>query len=341
MSSTATSSNDTECLRLALTPGEPAGIGPDLAVLIARDAFPAAIVHYADPDLLRTRAAALGISLEIHELADPAAARPLPAGHLQVRPVPLAREVTPGRLDVANADYVLRCLDRACDACAEGTLHAMVTGPVQKSVINESGRAFSGHTEYLAERLGAPLPVMMLASGDLRVVLLTTHIALSEVPAQVTASRLEAVISITMRDLAARFGIAAPRLAVCGLNPHAGEAGHLGREEIEIIAPTLDALRARGLRIDGPLPADTAFTGTHRARYDAILAMYHDQGLAALKAVSFGDAVNITLGLPVIRTSVDHGTALDRAGSGDVDTGSLHAALGMAVEMALGSSAGG
>ena len=341
MSSTATSSNDTARLRLALTPGEPAGIGPDLAVLIARDAFPAAIVHYADPTLLRARAAALGLEIEIHELEHAAAARPLPAGHLQVLPVPLAREATAGQLDVANAAYVLSCLDRACDACADGTLHAMVTGPVQKSVISESGCAFSGHTEYLAERLGTALPVMMLASGDLRVVLLTTHIALSEVPQCVTASRLETVITITMRDLAARFGIVTPRLAVCGLNPHAGEDGHLGREEIEIIAPTLDALRARGLRIDGPLPADTAFTGTQRARYDAILAMYHDQGLAALKAVSFGDAVNVTLGLPIIRTSVDHGTALDRAGTGAVDTGSLHAALGMAVEMALGSANGG
>ncbi|MEQ8659355.1 MAG: 4-hydroxythreonine-4-phosphate dehydrogenase PdxA [Gammaproteobacteria bacterium] len=335
MSNTATSSSDPTDLRIALTPGEPAGIGPDLAVLVARDAAPAAIVHYADPALLAARARRLGVALRIHELDDPRAARPLPAGELQVVPVTLAADVEAGRLDAANAAYVLRCLDLACDACATGALDAMVTGPVQKSIINDAGHAFSGHTEYLAARLAAPLPVMMLASGALRVVLLTTHVPLRDVPALVTAARLEAVIEVTLRDLATRFGISAPRLGVCGLNPHAGENGHLGREELDIIAPTLAALRARGYALDGPLPADTAFTASHRKQYDAILALYHDQGLTALKAVSFGDAVNITLGLPIVRTSVDHGTALDRAGRGTVDTGSLHAALTTALEIAL------
>ncbi|MEQ8230597.1 MAG: 4-hydroxythreonine-4-phosphate dehydrogenase PdxA [Gammaproteobacteria bacterium] len=334
MSSTATSSSEQAPPRLALTPGEPAGIGPDLTVLVARDALPTAVVVYADAALLEARAACLGVDLRIHRLDDPRAARRLPAGELQVVSVPLETTVTAGRLDPANAGYVLRCLDLACDACATGSLDGMVTGPVQKSVINDAGHAFSGHTEYLAERLGAPLPVMMLAGGGLRVALLTTHVALREVPALVTAERLEATIDIIQRDLAARFDIAAPRLGVCGLNPHAGESGHLGREEIDIIAPALARLRARGHHIDGPVPADTAFTATRRAGYDAILAMYHDQGLAALKAVSFGDAVNITLGLPIVRTSVDHGTALDLAGSGAVDTGSLQAALETALGMA-------
>jgi 4-hydroxythreonine-4-phosphate dehydrogenase len=240
---------------------------------------------------------------------------------------------TAGRLETANARYVLALLDAALEGCASGRFDAIVTAPVHKGVINDAGIPFTGHTEYLAERTGAPLPVMMLAGGGLRVALATTHLPLAAVSAALTAERLAAVLRILDTDLRGKFGIAAPRILVCGLNPHAGEGGHLGREEIEVIEPTLRALQSEGLRLTGPVPADTAFLPERLAGHDAVLAMYHDQGLPVLKRAAFGHGVNVTLGLPVIRTSVDHGTALDLAGSGRADPGSLREALRLAVEL--------
>lgn len=318
--------------RLVLTPGEPAGIGPDLCVQIAQDAFPAQLIAVADPALLQDRARLLGLPLALLPY-DPAVARQAHRpGTLQVLAQPLAQAAEPGRLDPRNAAYVLACLARACDGCLNGEFEALVTGPVHKGVINDAGIPFSGHTEFLAARCGAE-PVMMLATPGLRVALATTHVPLSQVPEHITRAGLESVIRILHRDLHQRFGLADPRLLVCGLNPHAGEGGHLGREEIEIISPLIRDLRAQGLNLTGPLPADTVFVPERLARADAVLAMYHDQGLPVLKHLGFGQAVNITLGLPIIRVSVDHGTALDLAGTGQADSGSLRAALGTALGM--------
>jgi 4-hydroxythreonine-4-phosphate dehydrogenase len=248
--------------------------------------------------------------------------------------IPLAAPVTPGRLDAANARHILAMLDRAIDGCKSGEFAAMVTAPVQKSVLNDAGIAFTGHTEYLAERTGTPQVVMLLAGGGLRVALATTHLALAKVPAAITRELLRSVLTILEADLERRFGIASPRILVAGLNPHAGESGYLGREEIEVIAPVIEELKASGIRLEGPFPADTLFTPRVLAQGDAVLAMFHDQGLPVLKHAAFGEAVNVTLGLPIIRTSVDHGTALDRAGGGEVDAGSLRAAITLAFEMA-------
>lgn len=320
--------------RILLTPGEPAGIGPDLIVQIAQRARAAQLVAVADPGLLQRRADRLGLPLQLHLADAESAVAPYPAGSIGVLPVRLAHEETPGRLDPANARYVIDTLALAADECLAGRAAALVTAPVQKSVINDAGIAFSGHTEFLAERCGAAMPVMMLTAGTLRVALATTHLPLRAVPDAITATRLSQVLRVLDHDLRTRFGIARPRILVCGLNPHAGEGGHLGREEIEVIAPTLDALRAEGLAIEGPLPADTVFTPRVLERGDAVLALYHDQGLTALKYAGFGSAVNVTLGLPMIRTSVDHGTALDLAGSGRAESGSLEAALELAIELA-------
>ncbi|MFT4048181.1 MAG: 4-hydroxythreonine-4-phosphate dehydrogenase PdxA, partial [Solimonas sp.] len=260
-----------------------------------------------------------------------------PAGALAVLPVPLAAPAQAGGLDPRNAPYVLETLRCAADACLASQADALVTGPVQKSVIAESGVPFSGHTEFLAEYCKAPLPVMMLVTSDarpLRVALITTHLPLRAVADAVTRERVLATLRILDHDLRTRFGIEAPRILVCGLNPHAGESGHLGREEIEVIAPALDAARAEGIAARGPLPADTLFTPQHLAGADAVLAMYHDQGLPVLKHAGFGEAVNVTLGLPIVRTSVDHGTALDLAGTGHADSGSLRAALRLAIALA-------
>ena len=248
--------------------------------------------------------------------------------------VPVAKPVTPGTLDRANARHVLALLDLAIDACMRGELDAMVTAPVQKSVLNDAGIPFTGHTEYLAERTRTPLVVMLLAGGGLRVALATTHLALSEVPRAITRERLEAIVRILDHDLRLRFGIAKPRILVAGLNPHAGESGYLGREEIEVITPAVEHLAREGFAVSGPYPADTLFTPRVLATGDAALAMFHDQGLPVLKHAAFGEAVNVTLGLPIIRTSVDHGTALDRAGAGEVDSGSLREAIALAFEMA-------
>ena len=319
--------------RLLLTPGEPAGIGPDLAVALAQEAFPGALAAVADPALLEARAGQLGLPLRLR-LLDPATApQPHQAGELQVLPVPLAAPVQPGRLDPRNAPYVLETLRLAAAQVLRGAADALVTAPVHKGVINDAGIPFTGHTEFLAELCGAPTPVMMLATPSLRVALATTHLPLRAVADAITPAGLEAVLQVLHHDLRTRFGVARPRILVCGLNPHAGEGGHLGREEIEVIAPVLQRLRDEGMALDGPLPADTLFTPRLLAQADAVLAMYHDQGLPVLKHAGFGEAVNVTLGLPIIRTSVDHGTALELAGSGRAESGSLRAALHLALEL--------
>ena len=308
---------------LALTPGEPGGIGPDLTIQLAATDWRQRIVVIAAPELLEQRARQLGVPLEI--LAPDAES--VPAGTLRVNPVPLGIPARAAELQPANARYVLTCLDRAVDGCLDGRFHGMVTGPVHKAVINEAGIPFSGHTEYLAQRSGGALPVMMLACPGLRVALVTTHLPLRDVAAQITADRLEKVLRILLSDLRDRFAIASPQVRVLGLNPHAGEGGHLGTEEQTIIDPLLERLRGEGYRLSGPVSADTAFAPERLAGVDAVLAMYHDQGLIPLKMRGFGRAVNITLGLPLIRTSVDHGTALDLAGTGRADPASLIAAL--------------
>lgn len=324
---------DTHCFRLALTPGEPAGIGPDLVVTLAQEAQPHEIVAIADPELLRARAQALGLPLVLREINPADKPRPSAAGELAVLPVALAAPVQPGHLNLANAPYILHTLDAAIAGCSSGEFSALVTGPVHKSVINDAGIAFSGHTEYLADKTATEKVVMMLATKGLRVALATTHLPLRDVADAINATELTQVIRILHRDLQIQFGIAQPRIYVCGLNPHAGEGGHLGHEEIDVIEPVLKQLRTEGLDLIGPLPADTLFTPKYLDNADAVLAMYHDQGLPVLKYKGFGQAVNVTLGLPIIRTSVDHGTALDLAATGKADLGSLRTALAYALEM--------
>jgi 4-hydroxythreonine-4-phosphate dehydrogenase len=319
--------------RIAVTAGEPAGIGPDLCAIAAlAGRADARLVFVGDREVIRSRARLRGLAADLPDYF-PGCTLPASVLHLAA-PAP----VTPGRLDPANGLHVLALLDRAIEGCRAGEFAAMVTAPVQKSTINDAGVPFTGHTEYLAERTGTPRVVMMLAGGGLRVALATTHLALADVPAAITQPLVEEVLRILDRDLRARFGIARPRILVAGLNPHAGESGHLGREEIERIAPALEALRREGVDAVGPLPADTLFTTRVLQGADAVLAMYHDQGLPVLKHASFGHAVNVTLGLPLIRTSVDHGTALDLAGTGEIDAGSLGAAIDMAIDMARRSA---
>jgi len=318
---------------LALTAGEPAGIGPDLCVLLAQQVVPARVIVLADKALLAARAKALKLPLAIMDYA-PLADQPAPPRALEVMHVPLASAVQPGKLDVANSRYVVETLRCAVEACLNGTFDALVTAPVHKGVINDAGIPFTGHTEYLAEQTGTPRVVMMLVGGGMRVALATTHLPLRSVADAITQDSLREVLRILHQDLKGRFGISRPRILVAGLNPHAGEGGHLGREEIEVISPVLDALRAEGMDLRGPLPADTLFTPRMLAECDCVLAMYHDQGLPVLKHASFGGGVNVTLGLPIIRTSVDHGTALDLAGSGKAESGSLLAALELACAMA-------
>ncbi|MFP3873178.1 MAG: 4-hydroxythreonine-4-phosphate dehydrogenase PdxA [Thiohalophilus sp.] len=316
---------------LAVTPGEPAGIGPDLIIQAAQQPRATPLVAIADPDLLEQRARQLGLPLSLQPWAPD---KPVTdAGRLSVQAVPLAEPVTAGRLTPANAAYVLACLDAAIDGCGSGRFDALVTGPVHKGMINDAGIAFTGHTEYLAAATGTARVVMMLATPGLRVALATTHLALRDVPAAITRDSLSSVLRILHSELRRHFALAAPRIKVCGLNPHAGEQGHLGREEIEVITPVLETLRAEGLDLAGPLPADTLFTPAGLEETDAVLAMYHDQGLPVLKHLGFGQAVNITLGLPFVRTSVDHGTALALAGTGDAEAGSLEYAIQVAVEM--------
>lgn len=315
---------------IAVTAGDPAGVGPDLCIALSRHALPCRLTVLGDAGVLRSRAARLGVALEI--VTDDAVAAHR-AGVLHVRHVPAAVPVVPGRLDAANAAHVLALLDAALAGCMDGTYDAMVTAPVHKGIVNDAGFAFTGHTEYLAEHSGTPHVVMMLAGGGLRVALATTHLPLRAVADAITPEGLTDVIRILHVDLRTKFAIERPRILIAGLNPHAGESGHLGREEIEVIVPVLARLRGEGMDLVGPLPADTLFSRTRQDPCDAVLAMYHDQGLPVLKYASFGAGVNVTLGLPFIRTSVDHGTALDLAGSGRADAGSLLAAIGMALDI--------
>ena len=319
--------------RLIVTTGEPAGIGPDLAVAAAQRAWPCELVFAGDPELLATRARLLGAGVDIVDWrldAKPARHR---SGTLPVLPFRLLKPVHAGRPDAANARYVLDTLDAAMDGCVAGHFAAMVTAPVQKSVINEAGLPFTGHTEYLAARSGTPHPVMLLVSGALRVALATTHLPLAEVPGHIRRDTLDATLDVLDRGLKTAFRLPEPRILVCGLNPHAGEGGHLGREEIVVIGPAIAAARARGITVRGPAPADTAFTPASLAATDAVLAMYHDQGLPVIKHAGFGRTVNVTLGLPFHRTSVDHGTALDLAATGRADPGSLFAAIELALRL--------
>ncbi len=318
---------------IALTCGEPAGIGPDICAAIASGVRTDRLVLVGDRDVLAARARALGLALALPDY-DPGGPRVAGASVLHV---PVSAPVLPGKLDARNARQVLATLERACDGCMSGEFDAMVTAPVQKSVINDSGVAFSGHTEFLAERAGSPQVVMMLAGGGLRVALATTHLPLRAVAAAISRELVESVLGVLHADLIAHFGIAAPRIRVAGLNPHAGEGGHLGNEEILAIAPAIEAVRGRGWLVDGPLPADTLFTPAALEGVDCVLAMYHDQGLPVLKHAGFGEAVNITLGLPFVRTSVDHGTALDMAGTGRAGSGSLRAAIDAAAAMVVAS----
>jgi len=322
-------------LRFALTPGEPAGIGPDLSLLLAAQQQPHPVIAIASVELLRERARQLKLDVRLVAVSPQAWPElPAPAGSLYVWDTPLRAPVSTGQLNPANAAYVLETLIRAGQGCIDGHFAGMITAPVHKGVINEAGIAFSGHTEFLAELTHSPQVVMLLATEGLRVALVTTHLPLKDVAAAITTERLERVTRILHAELINKFGIAAPRILVCGLNPHAGEGGHLGHEEIDIIQPTLARLRLEGLDLRGPLPADTLFTPKYLEHCDAVLAMYHDQGLPVLKYKGFGAAVNVTLGMPIIRTSVDHGTALDLAGSGQIDSGSLRVALHTAYHMA-------
>lgn len=324
---------------LAFTPGEPAGIGPDLCVQLAQAARDYPLVAVCSPQLLAERATQLSLAVELLEYS-PGQPAVREAGRLSVLPVELAGHAGTGKLNPANAAYVLETLTQATKGCMQGHFSALITGPIHKGVINEAGIRFSGHTEFLAQLTDA-YPVMMLACPGLRVALATTHLPLKDVSAAITQASLERVIHILHQDLTQRFAIPNPRILVCGLNPHAGEGGHLGMEEIEIITPTLERLRLQGMQLEGPLPADTLFTPHYLEQADAVLAMYHDQGLPVLKHLGFGNAVNITLGLPIIRTSVDHGTALDLAGTGTANIGSLHAAIEAARRLSTGKKTPG
>lgn len=327
---------ENKVLRIAVTPGEPAGIGPDILIqhIQQKSASPAAqIVAIASPSLLQERAALLGLPLKLTDFDANVSARANEQGELFVLPVELAATCKPGMLDKSNASYVLQTLTLATQHCLNNTFAAVVTGPVQKSIINEAGVAFSGHTEFFAEQSSTSRVVMMLATEGLRVALATTHLPLKDVSVVITQTSLSEILAILLNDLKTKFGLREPRILVCGLNPHAGEGGHLGMEEIETINPVLDTFRKQGHQLIGPLPADTLFTPKVLHGADAVLAMYHDQGLPVLKYKGFGNAVNITLGLPFIRTSVDHGTALDLAGTGKADAGSLRTAIHYALDM--------
>jgi 4-hydroxythreonine-4-phosphate dehydrogenase len=323
---------------IAVTIGEPAGIGPDLCVRLAERTWPARLVLVGDIELLRERARRLGAGVRFGAYVRRASRE---AGMLEVVHLPVAAAVAAGRLDPANAKVVIATLEAAVSGALSGEFAAIVTAPVQKSVINDAGIAFTGHTEFLAARSGVPHVVMMLVGGapaqTLRVALATTHMPLAAVPQAITRESLAATLSVVAADLAGKFGIARPRIAVCGLNPHAGEGGHLGREEIDIIAPVIASLRDAGLDVVGPVPADTAFVPAHLREFACVVAMYHDQGLPVLKHASFGHGVNVTLGLPFVRTSVDHGTALDLAadarGARSADPGSMFAAVDLAIEL--------
>ncbi|MEQ1527501.1 MAG: 4-hydroxythreonine-4-phosphate dehydrogenase PdxA [Gallionella sp.] len=316
---------------LAITAGEPAGIGPDLCVQLASQALQTPIVVIADKNLLMQRAQQLGVILQLRNYVAGQVARE--PNNLTVIHIPLAQPSQAGVLNAANSRYVLATLSRAVQGCQAGEFAGMVTAPVHKGIINDAGIPFTGHTEFLAEQTQTKQVVMMLVGGGMRVALVTIHLPLKDVAATITQPLLESLLRIVHSDLQQRFGIAQPRILVAGLNPHAGEGGYLGREEIDVMIPVLDKLRGEGMNVSVPLPADTLFTPHKLAQCDAVLSMYHDQGLPVLKHASFGQGVNVTLGLPIIRTSVDHGTALDLAGTGKADSGSLLEAIKVATEM--------
>jgi 4-hydroxythreonine-4-phosphate dehydrogenase len=318
--------------RIVLTSGEPAGVGPDLLLAIAERPFPCELVVSGSPELLRARGSLLGANVALDLWEPHMLARRHRPGHLMVLPTRRPAATKAGQLDPGNAEYVLETISAGTQACMQGVFDALVTPPVHKGIINQAGFAFTGHTEFIAGITGGN-PVMMLAIPGMRVALATTHVPLAEVSSMITAERLTRVLRTLHADLHARFALPNPRILVCGLNPHAGEGGHLGREEIDVICPAIASLQAEGMPLTGPLPADTAFLPKQLEQTDAVLAMYHDQGLPVLKHAGFGQAVNITLGLPIIRTSVDHGTATDLAGTGRADPGSLIAAIEMAIEM--------
>ncbi|MDK4744895.1 4-hydroxythreonine-4-phosphate dehydrogenase PdxA [Leclercia adecarboxylata] len=319
--------------RVVITPGEPAGIGPDLVVQLAQRSWPVELVICADASVLDARAKTLNLPLTLLPYQAENAPLPQQAGTLTLLPVPLRTPVVPGQLSTENGHYVVETLARACDGCLSGEFAALITGPVHKGVINDAGVAFTGHTEFFEARSHSAKVVMMLATEELRVALATTHLPIKAVSDALTPELLREVIAILHHDLRTKFGIADPHVLVCGLNPHAGEGGHMGTEEIDTIIPVLDEMRAQGMNLSGPLPADTLFQPKYLDHADAVLAMYHDQGLPVLKYQGFGRGVNITLGLPFIRTSVDHGTALDLAGQGKADVGSFITALNLAIKM--------
>ncbi|AFJ03632.1 4-hydroxythreonine-4-phosphate dehydrogenase [Methylophaga frappieri] len=320
--------------RLAITAGEPAGIGPDLVAMLAASEHANELVVLADPDLVAQRAAQLDLDVQIVAVDLSMPATPSRAGMIKVLPIPLAAPVVAGQLDRRNAGYVLTMLQQAASGCLRGDFSAVVTAPVHKGIINDAGHAFSGHTEFFAEAAAVSKVVMMLATPSLRVALATTHLPLAAVSQAITYSELCQVIEIIHQAMVSQFGYSSPRIAVCGLNPHAGENGHLGQEEIQVITPAIEQAQRRGIAASGPWPADTIFVQSRLSHYDVVLAMFHDQGLPVLKHQGFGDAVNITLGLPFIRTSVDHGTALDLAATGKAEVSSLRAAVNLASELA-------
>lgn len=321
-------------LRIAVTPGEPAGIGPDILIQLCQQPHAHQLVAVADPQLLERRARILGLPLQLRHYQADAEIVPDRAGELSVLPVSLQKAEQAGQLDAANAPYVLETLKRAADGCLQNEFAALVTGPVHKGIINEAGIPFTGHTEFLAERTHTPKVVMMLATPGLRVALVTTHMPLRQVADAITREELERSLRILHHDLQTYFGLQSPHILICGLNPHAGEDGHLGGEERDIMIPLIQQLVEEGMNLHGPLPADTLFTEHSLEQADAVLAMYHDQGLPVLKHKGFGHAVNVTLGLPIIRTSVDHGTALELAGTGKAGAGSMQYAIEVAVDMA-------
>jgi len=318
---------------VVITPGEPAGIGPDLVVQLAQRSWPVELVVCADATLLQDRATLLGLPLTLIPYVEGQQPAPQQAGTLTLLSVPLRTPVIPGQLSTENGHYVVDTLARACDGCLNGEFAALITGPVHKGVINEAGIPFTGHTEFFEERSRSPKVVMMLATEEMRVALVTTHLPIKAIPDAITPELLREIIGILHHDLQTKFGIKQPHVLVCGLNPHAGEGGHMGTEEIDTIIPVLEEMRAKGMHLSGPLPADTLFQPKYLDNADAVLAMYHDQGLPVLKYQGFGRGVNITLGLPFIRTSVDHGTALDLAGQGKADVGSFITALNLAIKM--------
>jgi 4-hydroxythreonine-4-phosphate dehydrogenase len=319
--------------RILITPGEPAGIGPDVVIQTAAIAHAAELIVVGSPDLLRERAQQLDIplSLEIIDWSQPASAQE--AHKLKIFPVELSAACVPGVLNVANAKYVIHTLELAALFCLHKKAEALVTGPVQKSIINAAQIPFTGHTEFLAAACHVDTALMLFVVDKLKIALMTTHIPLAQVPAAITKEKLDKTLRTLHREMQNRFHLQRPKIFICGLNPHAGESGNLGREELEIMTPVIDKLRAEGMDLRGPLPADTAFTGNNLTSADVILAMYHDQALPVVKHIGFDHAVNVTLGLPIIRTSVDHGTALGLAGTGKADAGSLEAAIQLAVEL--------